>query len=258
MDIALLIGMVGAALLLIVSIVIAGSPLTAFWDTPSIAMVCGGAIMAAFACYPLKILLTFPKIALKALRPTIYEVQPVISQLVQFAEIARRDGLLALENKSQDIQDPFLMLGIQLAVDGTEATLIESIMRSEMEAVAGRHRTGKAMLDTLNKYAPAWGMIGTLVGLVIMLGNMSDPSKIGPGMAVALLTTLYGALISNMVFGPMADKLSYYSRKELEVREIIIRGILSIQDGDNPRVLEQKLKTFLSPKDRAGFTKNAA
>ncbi|MFO1021227.1 MAG: motility protein A [Planctomycetales bacterium] len=259
MDKATIGGMIMAWGVVFVSILIApGAKLSAFWDSPSMMMVVGGAIAAVMISYPLRTILTVPKVVLKAIFPKTPEIAPVIKQLVEFAEIARKDGILALEGKTDQIQDPFVLSGIQMAVDGTDAELMENIMRSEMEAMAGRHKTGKAMLDTLNKYAPAFGMIGTLVGLIIMLGNMDDPAAIGPGMAVALLTTLYGAAVSNMVCAPIADKLNFYSRREIELKEVIIRGILSIQGGDNPRVLEQKLMTCLSLAERKKIQAKAA
>ena len=157
---------------------------------------------------------------------------------------------MALEEKTDEIEDPFVLIGIQMAVDGTDAEMMENILRSEIDAVAARHKTGKGLMDTMGRYAPAFGMIGTLMGLIIMLGNMSNPDAIGPGMAVALITTLYGAILSNLFFLPFADKLAVYSKRELEVREVIMRGILSIQEGDNPRMVEQKLKTMLPAAQR--------
>lgn len=250
MDIAVIIGLGGGCVILVGSILFAGSPLKAFWDTPSIALVFGGAAMAALTAFPMKTVMTAFKVFFKAVKPTVYPVEPVIKQLVEFAEIARRDGILALEGKMEDVQDPFIKMGLQMAIDGTDAEVMENVLRTEIDSLAGRHKVGKAIFDTLNKYAPAWGMIGTLVGLVIMLGNMSDPNAIGPGMAVALLTTLYGAVISNMICAPVGEKLAFFSRQEQEVREIVVRGILAIQAGDNPRVLEQKLSTFLPPSTR--------
>ena len=137
-----------------------------------------------------------------------------------------------------------------MAVDGTRAEVIEEVMRTEMDCTAMRHSLGKSLLDQVGKYGPAFGMIGTLLGLVIMLGNMSDPNAIGPGMAVALLTTLYGAILANAVFGPFAEKLNYLNKQELLAMDIIVRGIMGIQSGDNPRVIQQKLLSFLPPKQR--------
>lgn len=237
--------------LLVLSIIIApGATFSAFIDYPSAAVVVGGAIAATCIAFPLKSLLSMPKVLKKAFLPNQPDLEPVIAQLIEFAEIARRDGILALEAKTEEISDPFVLLGIQMAVDGTDTELMEKILRSEMEAVAQRHKTGKSLMDTVGRYAPAFGMIGTLMGLIIMLGNMSNPDAIGPGMAVALITTLYGAVVSNLLFLPIADKLAFYSKRELEVREVIVRGILAIQQGDTPRALQQKLKTMLPPSQR--------
>lgn len=235
----------GCALLALAVILAPGGSFASFIDYPSAAVVIGGAISATLICFPMGTALGIPKIFKKVFFPASKDLAPVIQQLIEFSEVARRDGILALENKTAEIDDPFILLGIQMAVDGTDAELMEVILRSEMEAISKRHKNGKATLDALGRYAPAFGMIGTLMGLIIMLGNMDDPAAIGPGMAVALITTLYGAFVSNLIFLPFADKLAFYSKKELEIREVIVRGILSIQDGDNPRVLEQKLNTML-------------
>ncbi|MCA9097331.1 MAG: motility protein A [Planctomycetaceae bacterium] len=259
MDKATIGGIAAAWGILLVTILIApGAKLSAFWDSPSLLCVCGGAVCAVMIAFPLNVMFKVPKIYLKAFFPKTADIGPVIKQLVQFAEIARKDGILALEGKTDQIKDPFILMGIQMAVDGTDAELMETIMRTEMEAIFSRHKTGKGVLDTLNKYAPAFGMIGTLLGLIIMLGNMDDPAAIGPGMAVALLTTLYGAIVSNIMCAPIADKLALYSRKEMELKELIIRGILSIQGGDNPRVLEQKVLTFLPGPERKKIESKAA
>ncbi len=241
----------GVALLVIAVFVAPGSKFSAFWDTASAAVVVGGAIAATAIAFPVVALLKFPKVIKKTLQPNALEAGPVIAELVGLAEVARKDGILALEQKTEDIEDPFILLGIQMAVDGIDSELMEELLRTEVDSVAERHKTGKMLLDTLGRYAPAFGMIGTLMGLIIMLGNMDDPDAIGPGMAVALITTLYGAIVSNLVCLPLADKLAYYSKREVEIREIIVRGILSIQQGDNPRVVEQKLKTCL-PADQRG------
>lgn len=251
MDKATLGGLVmGCSLLALTVLIAPGASFGAFIDYPSAATVIGGAIAASCIAFPVGTLLLMPKVVKKVFMPQSQELGPVIAQLVEFSEVARRDGILALEGKTEDIQDPFILLGIQMAVDGTDAELMEGILRSEIDAVAQRHKNGKGLMDTLGRYAPAFGMIGTLMGLIIMLGNMDDPEAIGPGMAVALITTLYGAIVSNLFALPFADKLAFYSRQELQVREVILMGILSIQDGDNPRVMEQKLKTYLPADQR--------
>ncbi len=251
MDKATIAGFVGAVALIIGSIMIApGSSLGAFIDYPSLATVVGGGIAATLVAFPLGTFLLMPKVTLKGVMPNPPSMAPAIKTIVQCAEVARREGVLALESKVADIEDPFILMGIQMAVDGSDSELIENVMRTEMQAMASRHKTGKSLMETLGRYAPAFGMIGTLLGLVIMLGNMDDPAAIGPGMAVALLTTLYGALVSNVFALPFADKLSFYSRQEMQIREVIVQGILSIQNGDNPRIVEQKLATFLTKDER--------
>lgn len=242
----------GTALLLLAIAIAPGSSFGAFIDIPSAAVVVGGAIAASFIAFPGAAMLLFPKVIKKVFMPKQQEMAPVIAQLVEFAEVARRDGILALEAKTEEIEDPFILLGVQMAVDGTDVELMEQILRTEMEAVASRHKNGKSLMDTVGRYAPAFGMIGTLMGLIIMLGNMDDPEAIGPGMAVALITTLYGAVVSNLFFLPFADKLAYYSKQEFQVREVIVKGLIAIQEGDNPRVIEQKLNTFLPQELRVG------
>jgi chemotaxis protein MotA len=151
-----------------------------------------------------------------------------------------------------EIKNPFIKLGIQMAVDGTRPEVIEDIMKTDIESVAMRHKDGKSMIDQIGRFGPAFGMIGTLLGLIIMLGNMSDPSAIGAGMAVAMITTLYGAILSNAMFLPFSEKLAAVTRNEMIGREIVLRGVMAIQAGENPRVIEQKLSTFLPPKLRKG------
>ncbi|MFI4875511.1 MAG: motility protein A [Blastopirellula sp. JB062] len=251
MDIATVIGLISAFGLILTAILIApGSSLAAFIDVPSIMVVCGGAIAACMMSFPLKSMLSAPK-ALKVCfmnKPT--DVVELIKEIVSLAETARRDGLLALEGRIGEISNPFIIVGIQMAVDGARPDVIEDLLRTEIDAVATRHRDSKAIYDQMGRFAPAYGMIGTLLGLIIMLGNMSDPSSIGSGMAVALLTTLYGAVVSNCVFLPFAEKLSFLNKQELLTMEIIVRGIMAIQSGENPRVIEQKLRTFLPPSAR--------
>jgi len=251
MDLASIIGLILAFGLIIVSIGTAdGASFAAFIDYPSLMVVVGGAMAATLMSFPLKTILTLPMVVKVVFLNKQENVGTLIEEIVSLAETARRDGLLALEGRIEDISNPFIILGIQMAVDGTRPEVIEDIMRTEIEAVSGRHKDGKAMIDQMGRFAPAFGMIGTLMGLIIMLGNMDDPSSIGSGMAVALITTLYGAIVSNAVFLPFAEKLSFINKKELTAMEIVVRGIMSIQSGENPRVIEQKLNTFLPPKLR--------
>jgi chemotaxis protein MotA len=244
MDIATIIGLISGSALLLWAIM-SKADLGTFIDSGSIAIVIGGSISAAMISFPVQNLLGVAKVLKNCFFSKARNPISLIQELVHYAEVARRDGILALENVAGDIKDPFLVSGIQMAVDGTDPDLIETVMLSDLEAVESRHMEGKALFDNIGRYAPAFGMIGTLIGLVIMLQNMSDPDSIGPAMAIALLTTLYGALVSNLVALPLADKLGLRSREEMMLRMIVIKGVMSIQSGDNPRIVEQKLKTFL-------------
>lgn len=252
MDLASLIGLLMGIGLIIGSVLMGGGSFGSFIDIPSIMVVVGGAIAASLICFPLKTILALPVVAKKVFLNKPQDCTGLIEQLVSLAETARRDGLLALESRLQEIDNDFIKLGIQMAVDGTRPEIIEDILRTEINSLTTRHRNGKRVFDQLGRFAPAYGMIGTLMGLIMMLSNMSDPSSIGAGMAVALITTLYGAIIANVVFIPFAEKLGFLSKQELISREIIVRGIMAIQSGENPRVIEQKLNTFLPPKARAG------
>ena len=244
MDIATLIGLIMGVGLLTWA-VMSKSDLGTFVDGGSVAIVLGGAGAAAMISFPLGNLLGVLRVVRNAFFAKTHSANALIKDLVSYAEVARRDGILSLENVANDIEDPFLVSGIRMAVDGTDPELIQQIMESELDSVAARHEAGRALFENLGKYAPAFGMIGTLIGLVVMLKNMDDPSAIGPGMAIALLTTLYGSLLANLVALPLADKLGTRSRDELVLKEIVIRGVMAIQSGDNPRVVEQKLKSFL-------------
>lgn len=250
MDITTIIGLVIVAILLVISVILGGASFSSFIDIPSALVVIGGAFAATMISYPLKDFLGVFKVSLKVFLNKAENVTKIIDQIVSLAEVARKDGLLALESKLADIDQKFIKLGIQMAVDGSPPEVIEDIMRTELDSAAARHSQGKGLMDTLGRYAPAYGMIGTLMGLIMMLANMSDPSSIGKGMAVALITTLYGAILSNAMFLPFGDKLNTLNKKELMAMEIVIRGIMSIQAGENPRVIRQKLNSFLAPKAR--------
>jgi len=243
-DIATLIGLVLGAIV-VVGAVLLGGQAGMFIEPVSVVVVFGGAIAAVFTAFPLGDILSLPKIMMKAFFAKSQDPDKLIGQVVGFAEIARRDGILSLENHIHEMDDPFIVQGVQMAVDGTDPELIEAILEQDLENLMVRHEQGKSMLDALGRYAPAFGMIGTLIGLVAMLGAMEDPSNIGAGMAVALLTTLYGAILANVVFLPLADKLQRRNDEEVLIKTIIIKGVISIQAGDNPRVVQQKLKTFL-------------
>lgn len=251
MDIATIVGLLVAIGLIVGSMLMGSAPITAFIDVPSIMVVIGGAMAAAMICFPLKNMLGIPKVAMKVILNKNEDIAALIQQIVGLAETARRDGLLALEAKIAEIDNPLVKTGIQMAVDGNTPETVEEVLRTEVEAVATRHKEGKSVMDQLGRFAPAYGMIGTLMGLIMMLSDMSDPSSIGAGMAVALITTLYGAIVANVFFSPFAEKLGLLSKKEMIGMEVAIRGVMAIQSGESPRAINQKLQTFLPPKLRS-------
>lgn len=226
------------------------APLSAFIDIPSGMVVVGGAMAAAMMAFPLKTFLALPMVIIKSFLNKQDDLLEIINQLVSLAEIARRDGLLALEGKMAEVEQPVIKAGLQMAIDGSDADTIEAVMRSEMEAISRRHKEGRALFDQIARFAPAYGMIGTLMGLIMMLSDMSDPSGIGAGMAVALITTMYGAIVANVGFQPFAEKLGLLSKQELTAMELVVRGVLAIQSGESPRNLEQRLLTYVHPKQR--------
>lgn len=249
MDLGILFGFLGTWVLLMWALFLSGD-ITMFIDNKSMVLVVGMTSMVIFYAFPIKYIKSLAKIIKRAVFYSSPSIPKLIEDMVSYAEIARRDGILSLENTTKDIDDPFIVRGIQMAVDGTDPELIEQVMNNDLENLAERHDAGKSLLDTVGKYAPAFGMIGTLIGLVIMLKNMDDPAAIGPGMAVALLTTMYGAIIANAVALPLADRLARRSSEEVLYRTIIIKGVMAIQSGDNPRIVEQKLRTYLPPSER--------
>ena len=180
-----------------------------------------------------------------------YDIPETIAQIIGFAEQARREGILALENSLEKLDDPFLKKGIQLAVDGTEKTQIEEILGAEKDSIEKRHMANLAFLESMMAMAPSFGMMGTTIGLVLMLKNMSDPSMIGPAMAIALITTFYGSIMANMVGWPVATKLKIRHAEEMEEKQVMLEGILAVQAGVNPRMVQYKLSAYLKPEARA-------
>ena len=231
-----------------------------FVDVPSMYIVGGGTLASALVSLPLKDMLTAWKVGLHTLVYKTESPMEIIKKMVYFAEVARRDGILALEGVTSDLKDEFLVKGIQLAVDGTDLDMIEQIMASEITSIEDRHSRGRHVFDVLAKYGPAWGMIGTLMGLVVMLSGLGkgQMERIGQGMSVALVTTYYGAILANLFAGPMSDKLKIRNDEEILYKNIVLRGIMSIQSGDNPRIVEQKLMIFLPPGLRAQTRKEGA
>ena len=258
MDIGTILGLVGGIGVLLLSLSMSqGGGIQAFIDYPSMMVVIGGSTAAVLLSSPVPDFLNLFRVVKTLFKNRLEDHRKLIAQIVSLAETARRDGLLALENRLEEIHDPFLVLGIQMAVDGIRPEVIQEVMNNEMAAMAARHQKGKLLFELFGKYGPAFGMLGTLIGLIIMLGNMKDPDSIGPGMAVALITTFYGSILANVFALPMADKLAGLSKHEMLGMEIILRGVMSIQSGDNPRVIEQKLSTFLPPHQRGNLRKAA-
>jgi chemotaxis protein MotA len=258
MDVASILGLLVIVGSLVFAATAGGGSLGAFVDAPALACVVGGTTAAVLICFPLQTVRGLGRALRKAFFNRPPRTAEIVEALVSLAELARREGLLALELKPPRIDSPFLTLGVQLAVDGTRPEITEEVLRAEMQARAAHHAAEKGLLEQLGRYAPAFGMIGTLLGLVMMLGNMSDPGAIGPGMAVALLTTLYGALLSYALFLPCAEKLSFLNKQELLAMEIIVRGILAIQTGDHPRLVRQKLRMFAPSMPEHRFHARAA
>lgn len=257
MDIGTIIGLVVAFLSVGLAVVLGGDPL-ALINIPSIVVVVGGAAGAVIAAFPLSKMTKAHTVVMKSVFNETPDIEGVIRDLVKFAEIARREGILSLENHIGDMKEEFVVRGIKMAVDGTDPELIRVIMETELEGLMDRHMQGKMILDQFAKYAPAFGMIGTLLGLIFMLGSMEDPAAIGPSMAVALITTLYGAIIANAFAGPLADKLYQNDQAEVLMKTVIIAGVMAIQSGDNPRVVESKLLTYLPPSAREAFSQGEA
>lgn len=249
MDLATLFGIVIGMVLLIVSIMMEGDILL-FWSFSSILIVFGGTFASIMINFTMnQVLSVFPLLKV-AFSKKSHDSIAMIEVLVDFAETSRREGLLALEEKALAADEPFLQKGIQLVVDGTDAELVRNILEIELVFLEERHRLGQKIFEQMGALAPAYGMIGTLIGLIAMLGALDDPDQIGMGMAVALITTLYGSVASNLIFLPLAGKLSIKSDGEVLLKQVMIEGILSIQAGENPRIVEEKLKSFLSPAER--------
>jgi chemotaxis protein MotA len=250
MDIATMGGILIGLLTIIIGIVINARSvsvlLTTFLSIESIFITIGGSFAAVMASNTLQRTLRMGRILRNALRTQSFEPGRIISMIVTFSEKARREGLYELE-------DYFLRKGIQLVVDGTDPEIIRNIMETELNNMITRHEQGIKIFDDWGLFAPAFGMIGTLIGLVNMLRNLGTGNigVIGSGMSVALITTLYGVVLANSVLIPIANKLTYNNEQEVLLREIMIEGTLSIQSGDNPRIVKEKLVSFLAPAIRA-------
>ena len=250
MDLATLIGLLGVIGVLVGAVVSSGAGAGDFINTPSILIVMGGTFMATLIKFPLATLLGSFKVGLKTLMGKMDKPEDLITESVELATVARKQGLLALDGK--EMSNPFLELGVQLLVDGNDSDVVRSILNNEIDQMIERHERGEAIFRSIGDVAPAMGMIGTLVGLIQMLSNMNDPKSIGPAMAVALLTTLYGAIIANAFALPLADKLAARSGIERTNKQLVLESINSIQAGINPRIMKEILVTYL-PANRREF-----
>jgi chemotaxis protein MotA len=249
MDIATIIGVVFCFVLIFGSIAIGGG-LMIFFDVPSLAITIGGMLCATLIHFSLPQFLGIFSIVKKTIISKIPSQIELIQRIVSYATINRRDGALALEEEIKKTNNLFLVKGLQMIIDGQEADNIREIMNLEIQYVQERHGTGKKMLEFMGSAAPAFGMIGTLIGLVQMLRNLSSPDKIGAGMAVALITTFYGAIAANIVFVPLAGKLGIYSKAETMSMEMIVEGICAIANGESPTAVREKLQVFMSQGSR--------
>lgn len=249
MDISTALGILMGTAFLIIGILINGA-LGTYYDQASIMIVLGGTIAATLISFPL------PKFkeTIRSVKHIFFgkemNAAQVIENIIELANVARKEGLLALEEAALQLEDNFLKKGILLIVDGTDPELVRNILETELAFVEERHSMGQSLFETMGSVSPAFGMIGTLIGLINMLKTLEDPSTVGPNMAVALITTFYGAVLAYLFFLPMARKLKVRSKEEILLKEILVEGMLSIQAGENPRIIEEKLVAFLAPKMR--------
>ncbi len=249
MDIATVLGVFSAFGLVFLAIFMGGG-VQLFINVQALMIVVGGTLGATMINYPLKEVFGVFSVVKKALFTKNIVSNDLIKIFMNFAHKSRKEGILALESELKQVKDNFLIKGVQLSIDGLEPNEIRDILDTELDFIKNRHQLGAEIFTTMGAFAPALGMIGTLIGLVQMLQSMEDPSTIGPAMAVALLTTFYGSIMANIICMPIAGKLRTRSREEALTKEITIQGIMSLSSGDNPRILEQKLQAFIPPNER--------
>jgi chemotaxis protein MotA len=249
MDLGTIVGLI-VSLGLIVAAIILGGPFSAFVDVKSVLLVIGTTVCGMFVAYPARRVMGSFAVLKNALKNQSNNPEQVLQLMREMSSRARREGVLVLEDMANDQEDEFLKKGIQMVVDGHDPAAIEDVLYNEIDKIAERHSDGADFYESMGAFAPAFGMIGTLVGLVQMLQNLEDPTAIGPAMAVALLTTLYGALIANVFAIPVAKKLNVRSTAEVNEKTLIVQGLLSILAGESPRFLVDRLNAQLPPKER--------
>ena len=253
MDLASIIGLVVAFAMMLLGILTGDDGVAGikyFWDFKSVLITFGGAFFSTMAAYSMKDYIAGLKSFVLIFKSPTQNIPEMISKIIDLSNVARKEGLLSLEEVASELDDDFLKKGILLIVDGTDPELVRAILETELISTEERHKKKINFWQDLGSMGPAWGMIGTLIGLILMLQNMSDASAIGPAMSVALITTLYGSILANWICSPVANKLKAFNGEEIMLKEIMIEGLLSIQAGENPRVIEEKLKSFLAPAER--------
>ncbi len=248
MDLATLVGLIAAMGVVLAAIFTGGSPMV-FLNVPSLLIVVCGTIAVVMVKFSLKQFFGAFKVAMRAFIFKLESPEDLIELIVQLATTARKEGMLALEKV--EIENEFLNEGVQMLVDGHDRDSIQNVLSKDMRLTVERHKWGAKVFSATGDVAPAMGMIGTLIGLVQMLSAMDDPKSIGPAMAVALLTTLYGAMLANMIALPIADKLNLRKTEESRIKSLCLDGILAVQEGQHPRIIESMLKAYLEPKKRA-------
>jgi chemotaxis protein MotA len=249
MDIATIVGVI-AGLIVIISAILAGGGAKIFVDIPSLAITIGGMLCATLIHFSLPQFLSIFSIVKKTIVTKVPSPSELIKKMVNYAAINRRDGTLALEKELHSVNNPFFLRGLQMLIDGQDAEKIRDHLELEIQYLQDRHSNGKKILEFMGSSAPAFGMIGTLIGLVQMLRNLESPDSIGAGMAVALITTFYGAFASNLMFIPLAGKLGIYSKAEVTAMEMITEGICAISQGENPTAVREKMQAFVSHSKR--------
>ncbi|MCQ2573458.1 MAG: motility protein A [Treponema sp.] len=250
MDIATIIGIVGGAAMIVMSVMTSGGSLGGIIDIPSAAMTIGGSYFAIWIAAPMKKCLGLFKVMGKAFKVPDFGEKNIVVNMQALSEKARREGILALEDGLDDLEDPFMKMGLRLVVDGTDGNVIRAVMENEMNQCEARHMSWINIVNQWAGFAPGFGMMGTVVGLIGMLNNLEDKSSLGPNMAVALITTLYGSMMANWLITPFSQKLLDQNAQEMRSKEMVIEGVLAIQAGENPRIMAQKLLTYLDPVTR--------
>ena len=255
MDIATIIGVI-LGFLVVVGSIVAGGGWQTFLHLPSLAITIGGMLCATLIHFSLPQFLGIFSVIKKTIVAKIPSSSDLIQNMVNFAAINRRDGALALEQEIPKVKDMFFVKGLQMLIDGQETDSIRDLLSLEINNLQDRHSNGKKILEFMGASAPAFGMVGTLIGLIQMLKNLTSPDQIGAGMAVALITTFYGAFSSNLIFLPLAGKLGIYSKAETTAKEMIVEGICAIADGDNPTAIREKMQAFISQNRREEIKAN--